>query len=95
MSARFILAQISDMHVRAEARDDGFDPLLDYHVEPSIKIKVRTMYFQRLERDLDCSRCRFLLFERDHSTRCIRIHKPPDARYSRDRLFKQLESFST
>lgn len=27
MSARFVLAQISDMHVRAEPRDDGFDPL--------------------------------------------------------------------
>jgi 3',5'-cyclic AMP phosphodiesterase CpdA len=27
VSARFILAQISDMHVRAEPRADGFDPL--------------------------------------------------------------------
>jgi Icc protein len=27
VSARFVLAQISDMHVRAEPRDDGFDPL--------------------------------------------------------------------
>lgn len=27
MSARFVLAQISDMHVRAEPREDGFDPL--------------------------------------------------------------------
>lgn len=27
MSARFILAQISDMHIRAQKREDGFDPL--------------------------------------------------------------------
>ncbi|MDX2274008.1 MAG: metallophosphoesterase [Hyphomonadaceae bacterium] len=27
MSGRFVLAQISDMHVRAARRDDGFDPL--------------------------------------------------------------------
>ena len=27
MSARFVLAQISDMHIRAEPREDGFDPL--------------------------------------------------------------------
>jgi 3',5'-cyclic-AMP phosphodiesterase len=31
MSARFVLAQISDMHIRAGARDDGFDPLARLH----------------------------------------------------------------